>query len=324
MVATVDGDPVDAADVNQIVSLALRGQAVTKDALPGLEAQALEHVIASRLVTKFLDSQQITVSDAEVTAALQTVKNQLASQKRTFADYLALVGMNESTFRKDLTWKLRWAKYYQSVLNDAELQKFFDLHRSTYDGRELHVSHILFRAERPPNQATQDALLKKAEQVRADIEAGAISFVDAARKYSNGPSRRQGGDLGYISRNGVMAEEFSKAAFSLEKDQVSKPVLTPFGVHLIQWTDARPGTKTLKEVLAEVQPAAIQDLFQRLADKMRADSKIAYTGAIPYFDPETKQIVLPEPKAASTKDGATKAPADKAADEKAEKAADAK
>jgi parvulin-like peptidyl-prolyl isomerase len=302
VVAQVDNEKIDAADVNQVIKQALRGRQVNKEALAGLEAQVLEKVIADRLVAKFLDSQQINVSDAELDATLQTFKNQLASQKRSLVDYLTAIDMTEAAFRKDAARKLRWAKYCQTAINDAELQKFFDAHRADYDGRELQVSHVLFRAERPLDQAAQDALQKKAEEVRAEIESGKISFADAARKYSAGPSRRQGGDLGFIPRNGVMDEAFSKAAFALEKGKISPPVTTPFGVHLIQWTDARPGTKTLKDVQTEIQQAAIQDLFLRIAEKMRAESKVEYTDAFPHIDPDTKKIVSPESKASDGKD----------------------
>ncbi len=301
VVAQIDNDKIDAAEVNQIVLQTVRGRQVAKDALPDLQAQALEHVIATRLVAKFLDSQQVNASEAEIAAALQAVKNQLSSRKVSYFDYLSLLGMTEAAFRDDVAFKLRWQKYCQAAANDAELQKFFDAHRADFDGRELRVSHILFRPEQPADKAAVEALKKKAEQAKSDIEAGKINFADAAKKYSSGPSRHQGGDLGFIPRRGVMEEEFSKAAFALEKGQISKPVTSTFGVHLIQWTDVHPGAKTLQDARAEVQPAAIQALFQGIADKMRSASKVEYTGVIPHIDPGTKEVVQPEPKATADK-----------------------
>jgi len=303
VVAQINDEKIDAAEVNQLIKRAVRGQQVSKDDLTRLQATALETVIAKRLVTKFLDSQKITVTDAEVAATIQAIKNQLTTQKRTYEEYLSATGMTEPALRKDKAWDLRWAKFCQSVLNEAELQKFFDAHRADYDGRELHVSHILFRADRPQplDQEAAEALQKKAEQVKAEIESGKMSFTDAATKYSAGPSRRQGGDLGFIPRAGVMDNAFSKAAFSLEKDKISPPVGSAFGVHLIRWTEARPGTKTLKDVQAELQQAAVQDLFQRIADQVRSDLKVEYTGEIPHIDPATKKLVVPERKAIADK-----------------------
>jgi len=62
------------------------------------------------------------------------------------------------------------------------------------------------------------------------------SFSKLAEKFSIDSSRRRGGDLGYFGR-GVMVKEFEKAAFSLNKGQVSQPVKTQFGYHIIKRLD---------------------------------------------------------------------------------------
>jgi len=91
--------------------------------------------------------------------------------------------------------------------------------------KEVRASHILVSTK------------EQAEKIRAEILAGK-SFADAAREYSECPSSRQGGDLGYFG-HGAMVQEFDKAAFEIPVNQVSEPVKTQFGWHLILVTDKR-------------------------------------------------------------------------------------
>ena len=136
-----------------------------------------------------------------------------------------------------------------------------------------------------------DTLKARAETIRDEILGELTSFEDAAKRYSGGPSRQKGGDIGFISRHGVMPEEFSRAAFALEKEQISIPVVTHLGVHLIQCTDVRVGTKTWRDVRKEMRPSAVQNVFAQLAQKMREATPIEYTGAVSHIDPETGILI---------------------------------
>ncbi|MDD3012165.1 MAG: peptidyl-prolyl cis-trans isomerase [Candidatus Gastranaerophilales bacterium] len=91
--------------------------------------------------------------------------------------------------------------------------------------KEVRASHILVQTK------------EQAEKVRDEILAGK-DFADAAQEYSSCPSGKQGGDLGYFGR-GMMVPEFEKAAFELPVNQVSEPVKTQFGWHLIVVTDKK-------------------------------------------------------------------------------------
>ena len=89
----------------------------------------------------------------------------------------------------------------------------------------VKASHILVKTE------------EEALKLKQEIEAGK-DFAQAAMEVSLCPSGQNGGDLGYFSR-GQMVKEFEDAAFSMEKGQVSNPVKTQFGYHLIYLTDTQ-------------------------------------------------------------------------------------
>ena len=89
---------------------------------------------------------------------------------------------------------------------------------------EIRASHILVKTE------------NEAKDLYSDISEGKIDFADAAMEKSLCPSGQVGGDLGFFGR-GMMVRPFEEAAFALEKGEVSQPVQTQFGWHLIKLTD---------------------------------------------------------------------------------------
>ncbi|MCL1905114.1 MAG: peptidyl-prolyl cis-trans isomerase [Methanomassiliicoccaceae archaeon] len=91
--------------------------------------------------------------------------------------------------------------------------------------KQVNASHILVKTE------------KKAAELRERIYGGEL-FADIAKKYSECPSGKKGGDLGWFSR-GQMVKEFEDAAFAAEKGAVVGPVRTEFGWHLILIKDVK-------------------------------------------------------------------------------------
>lgn len=94
------------------------------------------------------------------------------------------------------------------------------------DVREVRASHILVSSR------------KEALQLKKEIKNGDITFEDAAMQYSQCPSGRRGGDLGYFNRK-QMVQSFSDTAFDLKIGEISDPVGTKFGWHIIKTTDKR-------------------------------------------------------------------------------------
>lgn len=88
---------------------------------------------------------------------------------------------------------------------------------------KVRASHLLVATE------------GEAQQLRQEITEGA-AFADVAKRVSKCPSGKQGGDLGYFGR-GQMVPEFDQAAFTLPQGELSAPIQTQFGWHLLVVTD---------------------------------------------------------------------------------------
>jgi parvulin-like peptidyl-prolyl isomerase len=185
----------------------------------------------------------------------------------TLAAHLKEIGLSADEVRAQLQWKLSWQKYLAKYVTEENLKKYFDRNRPEFDGTQLRVAHVLFKS--PGEQAAE---------VRSQIVAGKLTFADAARQHSIAPTGKAGGDIGWIERRQPMPEEFSKAAFALKPGEVSQPVTTTAGVHLIQVLETKSGQRTWQEAQDELRPAVALYLFRFLADSDRKTAKIEKVG----------------------------------------------
>ena len=311
--ARVDGEPIYAGQVHETLAQVLRGRGVSPALAARAEAEMLDQLVDRRLVLEFLKRKKLTVGSREVTAAVKATQAVLAQQNLTLPQRLAEIGVTERAYRGEVLWQLSWKKFLYAQLTDKALEKFFEDHRRDFDGTQIRVSRIFWARKKADDQKEIDALTAKAKAVRAEIVAGTKKFARAAVAHSDSPTKALGGDVGFISRHGEMAPEFSAAAFALEKGEVSQPVVTKFGVDLIACTEVKPGTKKWTDAVDEVRSAAVKHAFDRIVaiERRRPETKIEFTGAVPHYKPGTKELVIPEgykPPVAEKKSAAEKKP----------------
>jgi len=153
-----------------------------------------------------------------------------AASDSTLAD-LDVGSLVEPQLEQELVLALRdSAVHPDTSFTDAELRQAFE---SDDAGVQVHARHILLTF--PPNatEAQQDSVRKLARDLRKRASAGE-DFGDLARQYSKDPgSAPRGGDLGFFG-HGQMVPAFEKAAFALDSGEISQPVQTRFGIHLIE------------------------------------------------------------------------------------------
>jgi parvulin-like peptidyl-prolyl isomerase len=293
VVARVDGEPIYAAEVTRLVQKVTQGKNLGRAALPLVQAQVLSEIVDRYLVLAYARRTKSAPSAAEVDAALDELKRKLTPQGEPLGDSLQAPSITEADLRRQLAWDLVWQKYLARYVTTARVESYFESHRRELDGSEVSVSQILLRAKADGGPQGTAELVKQAEAIRREIATGEISFADAARKYSAGASAPSGGRLGFIARHGPMAEAFSRAAFALEVGQVSQPVSTPLGVHLIRCEEIKPGGKPLGEVRKSVEEALARELLDKLARQQQQHTPPEFTGAAPYFKPGTRELVVP-------------------------------
>jgi peptidyl-prolyl cis-trans isomerase C len=163
----------------------------------------------------------------------------------------------------------------KGATTEANLHKVYDdATKQMGAEQEVHARHILFRVVNPADDAASKAAEAKAKAVIDRVKKGE-DFNKLANELTEDPSgKANGGDLGYFTKE-QMVPEFSEVAFKLDKGQVSAPVKTQFGWHVLKVEDKRqrqaPAFDTVRD---QVENFAVRKAQVDLVTKLRADAKI--------------------------------------------------
>ena len=123
---------------------------------------------------------------------------------------------------------------------------------------------------------------EKANEILAQIKAGDVTFEDAARANSTCPSKDAGGDLGTFTR-GQMVPEFEEAVFNMKNGEVSGPVKTQFGYHLIKLENLQAGGESeYEEVRNEIERSLMYQKQSEAYNKELNNLKSKYNDTVKY------------------------------------------
>ena len=154
----------------------------------------------------------------------------------------------------------------QAKVTDKDAEDYYNNNKERFvNEATVNASHILVDSE------------ERATEILAKINAGEISFEDAAREYSSCPSKANGGSLGDFGR-GQMVPEFDSAVFAMEVGEISAaPVQTQFGYHLIK-LNAKNEAETMPfaELAADIKEALLQEKRRSAYESKINQLKILY------------------------------------------------
>jgi parvulin-like peptidyl-prolyl isomerase len=274
VLATVGEDSITARVVDRELTRA-RGKLPAVEAeLAPARAVALDACIQRALVLQELIAQRKAASPAEVDVAVTRLKKELAARDTTWEKHLAKQGLSDAEMRTELRWGLSWDAYLKEQLSDPNLERYFQRHAREFDGTKLRVAHILWKTSTSDDAAAIEKLKDQADAVRQEIMAGKLTFAAAAEKHSQAPTAKQGGDIGLIERRAPMPESFNKAAYALAVGEVSPPVQTAFGIHLVTCLETQPGQRKWQEARDDLRSAVTRYLFDWLAERRKEQVKV--------------------------------------------------
>ena len=178
--------------------------------------------------------------------------------------------------------------------DEALLKAYYEAHKSEYE--QIHARHILIRMQgslvnlAPGQKELTDAeALARALEIRQKILQGA-DFADLARTDSDDMgSSSKGGDLGFLKR-GQTVPSFEDAAFALPTGQLSQPVKTPYGFHLIKVEERKP-TRTFEELRPEIERTLGNEASRKFVEDLKAKTKVAID---PDFSETPKATIGPK------------------------------
>jgi parvulin-like peptidyl-prolyl isomerase len=234
-VAKVGDQTITRAQYEQLLSQAKKSYASQKRDFPKagsaeyeqLKNQAVQYLVQRAEFAQKADDLDVNISDKQIDDRLDQIKKQyFGGSDKKYRTQLKQQGLTEQQVRDDIQAQLVSEAIFKKVtedvkVTDADVKKYYDDHKTQYGVPEQRdIAHILVKKK---------AL---ADQLYQQIQGGA-NFAALAKKYSQDPgSKNQGGKL-TISKGQTVAP-FDQTAFLMRTGQVSHPVKTEFGYHIIK------------------------------------------------------------------------------------------
>ena len=262
-VALVNNEPISAKDFNEeLAKITTSGQVpphmlaqLQGDRREQFKAQLVEGMIMRRLIEQQLAAQNYEVKPAEIDTKIEEMKEELAFANEmapgtygTLEELTSQMGLTEDQLRDSVRQSIELerlvrAKYAYKEATLEEAKAYYKENASEFQQPEqVRASHILIRVDEGAESADWAKAKKQIEALRTQIKGGA-DFAELAKAHSEDSSSKFGGDLGFFVRES-MVPEFEDAAFALEDGELSQPVRTHLGWHLIKRTGHREAGPT--------------------------------------------------------------------------------
>jgi len=255
--STVSQDEFDKVEAAYQAAGKVPDQKVRPKDFRTFQQSLAQYLVMLEVLRQEASKYGITVTDQDVQEQVTDIQEMFQGDQKRFADALANQKLTLDQFKESVREELLIDAMKAEVTKDVtvtedEIQSYYNAHRGDYTTPEVRKARHILIDPHPkaaqgagtitPTEADWEQAKSQAEQVRSQILNG-MDFGTAARKYSDDDATKDnGGDLGSIVR-GQMVPEFEEAVFSLREDELSSPVRTEYGYHIIQVTDIIPAAQ---------------------------------------------------------------------------------
>jgi peptidyl-prolyl cis-trans isomerase SurA len=240
-----------------------------------LMKQALDALIADKLIDAEVRELGLAVTAAEVEEAIADVQKQNGvSDQQQFEQLLAREGYTMKSYREFLGKQISRSRLMQmrvaskvKVTEEDLKAAYAQYSKMEGDEAEVHARHILVTVDAKATPEQVEEARKKALAIAEEARRPGMNFEALARARSEGPSREDGGDLGFF-RRGVMVPAFEQAAFSLKVGEVSEPIRTNFGWHVLKVEERRSvGVTSYEEMRGKLEQQLRLQKTEKFADQ---------------------------------------------------------
>ena len=235
--------------------------------------QALDQLVGEKLMEQQLREQRLDVTDQEIDATMESVKQEQHLSAEQLEQALREQGMSMSSYREMLKKTLARRKLVaQQVrpkvkISDEDVKaEYARWAKQESADPEVHARHILIQVPAGATAEVVEKARQKALALAQEARQPGVDFADLAKRKSEGPSREDGGDLGFF-RRGLMVPEFDQVAFGLKDGQVGEPIRTKFGWHVIKVEERRAvGVKTFEQMKEELRDRMLMGQLEKYTE----------------------------------------------------------
>ncbi|QGJ70194.1 Hypothetical protein PBC10988_18880 [Planctomycetales bacterium 10988] len=282
VVAMIDGETITLSEIVQRLEESL-GSILLEDQRPEtLRKKMLHGLVSQLLIGRFLEKDGVDLGPLEVQSAIKHLQDRLGGSPEQLSEYLKKQGLSETRLRWRLSWELGWPRYLKREITSERMQTYFAEHAHEFDGTEWELAQVVLALPEAVEEEKQKAVLESAENLRKLILQEELTFAEAARLYSIAPSRTDGGKIGAVGVAGPLPQPLLDAARSLQLGEVSQPIRTEFGVHLLKLLAIQPGKQTWEGSRDQLFDRLSQQTFQRIS--AREWATLAEQGKLHLFE----------------------------------------
>jgi peptidyl-prolyl cis-trans isomerase SurA len=242
-----------------------------------LRRRVLEDLIDKSLIEGFAEKAGIEASEAEIDRAIDEVLGRAHLSEKELREALKRDNLSYEEYRSQIRDQLIKAKMIQREIRarinitDKQIEEYYLDHPDEFRAEEgVVLSHILFPLEHPPTPDAVETAVEEATRVRGEILDG-LPFPQAANEYSRDATAGQGGWLGFF-RKGSLSPEMEAGIENLQEGEVSEPVQTALGIHLLKVEERTTGDiRPLEKVKNSIQEKLYEEAAERQFEEWRKE-----------------------------------------------------
>lgn len=180
-------------------------------------------------------------------------------------------------FRKQAVISRYMEAYLKDKVSDEAVRNFYSANAERFQSRKVHAAHILIRTNAAMSQSEREAMLTRAHEVYSRANTNE-DFGKLAQEFSEDKvSAKKSGDLGWL-QEGAIDAAFSNRIFAMKKGEISEPIVTPFGFHIVKIHDeaqvvTKPFDSVKGDIRYELRQAAKQAELERLRKLVTVEKK---------------------------------------------------
>jgi peptidyl-prolyl cis-trans isomerase C len=247
---------------------------------------ALEQLIRRALLDQQIRRAEIVISDQAVRSQIEEMASAAGMSVAAFEETIKRQGRSLDDMKREIRAGLARNQFMEDKwegkinVTEQDARRYYEENTEEFKVPELvKASHILIRPESGGDPNSMAKARAKAEELLAEIKAGA-DFAELAKAHSYCPSAPNGGDLGFFPR-GKTTPPFEKVAFDLKLGQISDVVETDYGFHIIKVTDRKePSTITFEQgkerIMEKLTEEKQLEFANEYLEKLKAEAEIVY------------------------------------------------
>jgi len=286
-IAKVNGTEVSRVEFEQKYAKMTKAFTTRKKDIPENLAKRYKESILKQLIEKELLKQKISkeavaIEAVELDKEFEEYKKMFRTEEN-FERYLKSSEVDVEQIKENIRHNIGVNKLLEKsgsiAVAEDESKAYYEENKKRYEIQEqIHAFHILVKLDAKADKKAEADALKKANDLHKEVTKKGADFAAIATKSSDGPTANRGGDLNWFPR-GRMVKEFEDIAFKMKAGEISKPVKTQFGYHIIKLIDHKDGSQRPFEEVRESIEKLLKNKKQRKAKQdllkgLRTEAKL--------------------------------------------------